>query len=124
MGNAPDALSQLADLTGNKPSWEEIKMGIDRLVYTRPTEQYLYVEREPVQGKCPACGSEDIKRYPVIDHIGPKIVVKCQNCLHTISREKPKPEDNWLPFQSAAFDWPASPAEGGKVPSEGDITTK
>lgn len=91
-------------------------MGIESLQYMRPTEQFLFVERKPVEGKCPRCGSTDIRKYPVFHNGYPWIATKCQNCLYHLRLEESKPGDKWPPFRSAAYDWPASPAEGGKAP--------
>jgi len=44
-------------------------------------------EREPVDGRCTACGSEALRRYPVLSEGGWFMVVKCQECLHSDSRE-------------------------------------
>jgi hypothetical protein len=85
-------------------------MPIDRLVFPRPTEQFLSVTREETTETCPRCGSDDVRRYPLADHIGPRIATKCQSCFHALSIERPKPEDNWPPFRPAAEDWPSSRA--------------
>jgi hypothetical protein len=45
------------------------------------------VEREPVDGACPACGQERLSRYPVLAEDGWLTVVKCQACLTSVSRE-------------------------------------
>lgn len=45
------------------------------------------VERVAVEGECPACGAEDLRAYPVMAELGWEDVVKCQQCLHTVSRE-------------------------------------
>jgi vanillate/4-hydroxybenzoate decarboxylase subunit D len=55
--------------------------------FPRPTELHLSVEREPVDGTCPECGAEDLKRYPVLSEGGWWTAVKCQSCLASISRE-------------------------------------
>ena len=47
----------------------------------------MNVERERVDGRCPACGAEDLRRYPVLSDGGWFMVVKCQQCLHSSSRE-------------------------------------
>jgi hypothetical protein len=44
-------------------------------------------EKEPVAGECPRCGAEDLARYPVLAVGGWFMVVKCQRCLHSVSRE-------------------------------------
>jgi hypothetical protein len=56
--------------------------------YPRPAEKTLSVEREPVSGSCSACGADDLAAYPVISDGGWWSVVKCQECLTTVSREK------------------------------------
>jgi vanillate/4-hydroxybenzoate decarboxylase subunit D len=50
-------------------------------------EQYVSVEREPVEGACSECGEERLMRYPVLSEGGWYDVVKCQSCLHSESRE-------------------------------------
>jgi vanillate/4-hydroxybenzoate decarboxylase subunit D len=55
--------------------------------FARPEERFLYVEKEPVEGTCPECGSEDVKRYPVLSEGGWWHVVKCQDCLFSLERE-------------------------------------
>jgi predicted RNA-binding Zn-ribbon protein involved in translation (DUF1610 family) len=85
-------------------------MAIDRLVFPVPTEKYLSVERAGVDATCPSCGGDDVRRYPIADHIGPRIVTKCQSCFHVLALDRPSPEDNWPPFRPAAIDWPASRA--------------
>lgn len=48
----------------------------------------LVVEREPVAGICPECGAADLRRYPVVSEGGWFVVVKCQSCLASVSRER------------------------------------
>ncbi|MFL9995165.1 hypothetical protein PQR34_31965 [Paraburkholderia sediminicola] len=52
------------------------------------TSKALHLEREPVDGACPECGSDALKRYPVHSEGGWFDVVKCQVCLHSIKRER------------------------------------
>jgi len=85
-------------------------MGIERLFFPRPTERYVSVERVPVEATCPACGGSNVARYPVANHIGPRMVTKCQDCFEALAVDRPAPEDNWPPFRPAALDWPASRA--------------
>lgn len=85
-------------------------MGIERLVFPPPAEQYISVPRTPVDATCPACGSTDVARYPVANYIGPRIATKCQDCFEVLDMVRPAPEDNWPPFRPAAMDWPASRA--------------
>ena len=56
--------------------------------FARPEERFLHVERESVDGTCPECGSEDLKRYPVLSEGGWWNVVKCQSCLGSVERER------------------------------------
>lgn len=44
------------------------------------------VERVPVEGSCPQCGAGRLQAYPVVGEIGWEEVVKCRDCLHSISR--------------------------------------
>jgi hypothetical protein len=83
----------------------------DGLVYHNPPRTTI-VERTPVEdAQCPECGGSDVRRYPVGWVRGPRIVVKCQRCLHTLSVERPEKADRWPPFRSATYDWDISPAE-------------
>jgi hypothetical protein len=41
-----------------------------------------------VEGTCPECGAEELRRYPVLAAEGWFEVVKCQRCLHSVSRER------------------------------------
>jgi hypothetical protein len=86
-------------------------MGLDHLLFPRPEEPILFQDREPVDARCPACGSEDVKRYPVLHAGVPAIATKCQDCLHRLALEDPEPSDNWPPFQPATLDWDGSPVE-------------
>jgi hypothetical protein len=89
----------------------------DLMVYPEPSEPRIYVEREKIEGeKCPSCGAEDVARYPIGWHRGPRIAVKCQSCLHTLAVDKPTREDAWPPFRSATYEWEASPAERASAP--------
>ncbi|MDR0360252.1 MAG: hypothetical protein LBJ87_12430 [bacterium] len=56
--------------------------------YPRPAEPTVAVARERVEGTCPACGAADLKSYPVLSEGGWHRVVKCQVCLHSVSRER------------------------------------
>ncbi|KAF1034401.1 hypothetical protein G3O00_00735 [Burkholderia sp. Ac-20384] len=53
---------------------------------TSVTSQALILEREAVDGICPACSSKALARYPVHSEGGWFDVVKCQACLHSVSR--------------------------------------
>jgi hypothetical protein len=56
--------------------------------FPRPEEPYLFVERVDVDGSCPECGGENLKRYPVVSEGGWWTVTKCQNCLFSVDRER------------------------------------
>jgi hypothetical protein len=89
----------------------------DGLVYPVPPTD-MVVARTPVPGAvCPECGSRDVRRYPVGWIRGPRIVVKCQDCLHTLSVDRPEPEDHWPPFRAATYDWEVAPSERASAPS-------
>ena len=47
----------------------------------------VHVAREPVAGECAACGAARLSRYPVLAENGWEMVVKCQECLTSRSRE-------------------------------------
>jgi vanillate/4-hydroxybenzoate decarboxylase subunit D len=55
---------------------------------TTTTSPPLHLEREPVDGACPRCAAAGLSRYPVISEGGWFQVVKCQSCLHSVSRER------------------------------------
>jgi transposase-like protein len=56
--------------------------------FARPQEPYPAQVKEPVEGSCPQCGAEALRRYPVNSEGGWFQVVKCQSCLHSVSRER------------------------------------
>ncbi len=56
--------------------------------FPRPQEPAPVQAREPVAGQCGECGAEALMRYPVLSEGGWFMVVKCQQCLHSVSREK------------------------------------
>ncbi len=56
--------------------------------FPRPAEAAPVQVRETVAGRCVECGAEALKRYPVLSEGGWFVVVKCQVCLHSLSREK------------------------------------
>jgi hypothetical protein len=85
-------------------------MGVDRMIFQRPEEATLSVERVKVDETCPACGSNDVRRYPVANYIGPRIVTKCQDCFHHIAVDLPTDEDMWPPWQTPTRGWTASRA--------------
>ena len=85
-------------------------MRIDRLVFSAPREQYLHVQRVPVDVTCPACGSGNVARYPIANCIGPRVVCKCQESFEVLDLDRPAPEDEWPAFRPVTLGWPASRA--------------
>lgn len=70
------------------------------------------MERVLVAGAvCPACESTDVRRYPIANEHGARIVTKCQACMTVVALERPGPDDVWPPFRAVAYDWDASPSE-------------
>ncbi len=67
--------------------------------YRRPTESTLGVVREPREGHCPRCGSAALAAYPVLSEGGWFDVVRCQDCLHSVSRT-PGPRHGAVQFLS------------------------
>lgn len=61
---------------------------MSNFLFPRPTEVAPVQERESVAGVCEQCGAEDLRRYPVLSEGGWFIVVKCQSCLRSLSRER------------------------------------
>jgi transposase-like protein len=56
--------------------------------FQRPKELFVSQKKECVSGDCPACAKSNIKKYPVLSDQGWFLVIKCQNCLFSLSREK------------------------------------
>ncbi|GAA2861992.1 hypothetical protein GCM10010472_19190 [Pseudonocardia halophobica] len=55
---------------------------------TTRTSPPLTLQREPVEGNCPRCAATELARYPVLSEGGWFQVVKCGNCLNSVSRER------------------------------------
>jgi hypothetical protein len=90
----------------------------DRIIYQRPTEERLYVDKQVVEGAtCPSCGGTDIRRYPIAAARGPRMTTKCQDCYTALSVERPRRDDAWPPFRAVAYDWDVSAAERPNAPS-------
>jgi hypothetical protein len=84
----------------------------DRYTSPRPVEEQLHTERVPVDGaQCPACGSSDVRRYPVASHMGPRMATKCQDCFTVLALDRPTADDPWPPFRAVTYGWTASLAE-------------
>jgi hypothetical protein len=56
--------------------------------FPRPTEPSLYEKKEPVDRVCPECGSRNVAAYRVLTDGGWWDVVKCQDCLCSLERER------------------------------------
>lgn len=88
----------------------------DTIIYDRPEEKEIYVKRELVENTvCPNCNSADVRRYPIANWMGPRIVTKCQACFHVLDIHYPSREDKWPPYQPITQDWPAALAERASV---------
>lgn len=61
---------------------------MSNFLFTRPEDPTPVQNREAVEGNCDACGDAALARYPVLSEGGWFMVVKCQSCLHSQSREK------------------------------------
>lgn len=66
--------------------------------FPRPSAPTLSVERVTVAGECPECGSADLRSYRVLSEGGWWDAVKCQDCLHSLSREKAAPLGSFVPL--------------------------
>jgi vanillate/4-hydroxybenzoate decarboxylase subunit D len=60
---------------------------VSNFSFARPTELAPRQARETVAGSCPDCQATELMRYPVLSEGGWFMVVKCQACLHSVSRE-------------------------------------
>lgn len=58
--------------------------------FSRPTTPTVSVQRQTMAGACPGCGGEHLAAYRVLSEGGWWNVIKCQDCLTSISR-KPGP---------------------------------
>jgi hypothetical protein len=83
----------------------------ERYIFAPPSEPTLVLQRAQVEGDCPECGGSDVRQYPIANHLGPRIVTKCQDCMHVVEMRKPRPDEPWPPFRAVTYDWDASPAE-------------
>jgi hypothetical protein len=55
--------------------------------FPRPTTATVFAARTPVAGTCPECGAQALASYRVMSEGGWWRVVKCCQCLHSLSRE-------------------------------------
>jgi hypothetical protein len=56
--------------------------------FPRPKTPTVSAERTPVDGNCPICAQPALHKYRVMSEGGWWYVVKCSQCLHSISREQ------------------------------------
>jgi len=56
--------------------------------YPRSDQPHLFVTKEDVKGYCTFCGSQSLKRYPVLSEGGWWMTTKCQQCLFSVERER------------------------------------
>ena len=61
---------------------------MSNFLFPRPVDPTPRQAREAVAGTCAECGAEHLMRYPVLSEGGWYMVVKCQQCLASHSREK------------------------------------
>lgn len=61
---------------------------MSNFLFPRPDDPTPRQPREAVDGQCPECGAEQLMHYPVLSEGGWYVAVKCQQCLHSVSREK------------------------------------
>jgi hypothetical protein len=73
--------------------------------YPRPTELQIYTEFEPVEGACPACGKDEVKRYEVLRSTGWRLVTRCRACFHDVASEPI--DQSFVPLTNG---WPTSAA--------------
>lgn len=55
--------------------------------FSRPNTPTVAATREAVEGFCPSCGATELRSYRVLSEGGWWNVVKCQQCLTSVSRE-------------------------------------
>ena len=56
--------------------------------FPRPREESLYEKKRKVNSVCPECGNGNIAAYRVLSDGGWWDVVKCQDCLYSLKRER------------------------------------
>ena len=55
--------------------------------FARPSTATVAAVRTPVAGACPECRAQQLASYRVMSEGGWWLVVKCGQCLHSVSRE-------------------------------------
>ena len=81
--------------------------------FPRPQSERLYVDRAPVEGACPECGSADLREYRVLSEGGWWTAVKCQDCLASVSREPGPPLGSFVPLGTTVSTEPTGTVQGG-----------
>ena len=56
-------------------------------MFQRPTTPEVHAVRVDVPGHCPTCNGQRLQRYRVLSEGGWWNVVKCRQCLTSLSRE-------------------------------------
>ena len=56
-------------------------------MFMRPSTPEVHTQRDAVAGTCPACQAQSLQRYRVLSEGGWWNVVKCSQCLTSVSRE-------------------------------------
>lgn len=82
------ALAGYATIVRLLISTDEPAPPMSNFLFSRPDDPTPRQIREPVDGQCQECGAENLMRYPVLSEGGWYMTVKCQQCLHSHSREK------------------------------------
>lgn len=56
--------------------------------FPRSHETRLHMPRESVERRCPGCGSGEVAAYRVLSEGGWWDIVKCQDCLESLERNR------------------------------------
>ncbi|MGO2112805.1 MAG: hypothetical protein ACTH31_14465 [Pseudoclavibacter sp.] len=66
--------------------------------FPRPTDTRLSVARDPVSATCDECASTSVRTYRVLSEGGWWTVVKCQDCLRSLSRTPAPALGSYVPL--------------------------
>lgn len=66
--------------------------------FPRPQQERVFVDKEAVDGSCPECGSDQLRRYRVLSEGGWWEAVKCQECLASVSRTRSDALGSFVPL--------------------------
>lgn len=72
------------------------------MLFGRPEEAELAVERTRLDETCPRCAAADVRGYPLLAVSGWCLVARCQSCLHVL-RSEPSPTPfgfSYLPYSA------------------------